>query len=519
MGRHAAVAREDAGIETPWFTVARAASVFYNDWHCQRPEARVFARMSPVLGDLRPRLFIGLILLLGAVLMSTPPATNDPWAPDSSTELPKPATGRRRWALLGFAIVLDLVAFGVLGLAYYKIFMQNADGAGDGDSAAARPSGAIVPGGAVARIDMREPDFFIAKSKRDDLPTGAKVYSSINEALGSCGAGAIVRIFDQEVYEEQILHGRRSGSNSSVHIKIIAEKGPDGKTATLRLPKDAARGSPLVHLEAAEGFSIIGLTLDGDGRSDDLVLLSGNCPGATLDDCRLQGFKHAAIRLAKCEGKDDEYGHEVPIHVRGLRFDCPAGGQRGEAAPIVFQGDNQDVLVHRCGFLGPWPTPVQVEGSLRNVQFDHNLFCGEQKAAITFGSEPGSSPALEARFTNNTFSGCDYAVSFAQPPETGSAVQFNNNIFYQLGHGVGVAEGHGTIEQLRDMLVGAGNVRNPNSKGPWQQLAKLKCQEMPFELPTQPNTDPRWLRYPLNSPLTRSGQDGSYVGALTPVVE
>jgi hypothetical protein len=474
---------------------------------------------APVAGPVGEIQLSLLFFFAGAVLMSTPPATNDPWAPDSSTELPKPATSQRRWALLGFAIVLDLVAFGVLGLAYYKIFMQNAAGSGEADSAAARPSSAIVAGGAVARIDMREPDFFIAKSKRDDLPTGAKVYSSINEALGSCGAGAIVRILDQEVYEEQILHGRRSGSNSSVQIKIIAEKGPDGKTATLRLPKDAARGSPLVHLEGAEGFSIIGMTLDGDGRSDDLVLISGNCPGATLDDCRLQGFQHAAIRIAKCEGKDEEYGHAVPIRVRGLRFDCPAGGRRGEAVPIVFQGDNQDVLVQRCRFLGPWPAPVQAEGSLRNVQFDHNLFCGEQKAAVTFGNEPGTSPALEVRFANNTFCGCEYAVSFAHAPESGSAVQFSNNIFYQLGRGVGVAEGGGTIEQISDMLAGAGNVRNPNSKGPWQQLAKLKCQEMPFELPTQSNTDARWLRYPLNSPLTKSGQNGSYVGALAPVVE
>lgn len=451
--------------------------------------------------------------------MSTPPTTNDPWSADSSTQLPKPTTGGRRWALLGIAIFLDLVAFGVLGLAYYKIFVQSPNVSSD-SAASTQPSNIGIGGGAIVAISMREPDLFISKGKQGDLPADAKVYSSINDALANCGAGATVRIADQEVYEEQILHGRRSGSNSSVNIKIVAEPGPDGKTATLRLPKDAAPGSPLVHLESAEGFTIIGMTLDGQDRADDLVLMSGNCPGATFDNCHMLGYKHAAIRLVKCEGKNDELGVPAPIHLRGLRFDSPANGKHEDVTPILLQGDNQDVIVQRCRFNGPWTAPLLVEGSLRNGQFDHNLFHGDQKAALLFGKEPGASPALDIRLLNNTFCGCQNAVMFQQVPEAGSALTFHNNVFYQVAHGIGVAEGRVTIEQIADTLQGANNVRDPKTRPePWQKLAKVQCEELKFELPTKPEKDARLLRYPVNSPLTKSGQKGTYVGALPPVLE
>ena len=451
--------------------------------------------------------------------MSTPPATNDPWAADSSTELPKPSTGGRRWAFLTLAIVLDLVAFGVLAFAYYKIFLQDTNAATE-SAAATQPSGATIRGAASVAISMREPDFFICKSKRDDLPAGSIVYSSLSEALAKCMAGGTVRIVDQEVYEEQILHGRRSGGTSSISVKIVAEKGPDGKTATLRLPKDAPPGSALVQLENAAGFSMTGLNLDGDGRAEDLILITGNCPGATIDDCRMQGFKRSGIRLTKCEGHDEELGHPVAIRLRGLRFGLPADGFQAEMTPILFLGDNQNVVVQRCRFHGAWPTPVHVEGSLKAAQFDHNLFCGEQKAAIAFGEEPGSAPSLDVTLTNNTFCGCQAALAFRQAPAAGGVVACMNNVFYKVGEGFGLAEGRITLEQIGAVLRGEGNVRDPKTpQGHFAKLANVQCEEMTFELPTKPDTDARWLRYPLNSPLAKAGQNGAYVGGLPPTVE
>jgi hypothetical protein len=449
-------------------------------------------------------------------------------SPDSEWDLAESGSetapaGARNWAFLFAAIFLNLFAFGVLGFIGYKVFSTPSEEASRTSPETASVAAGRAVGGGVMQLPQEQPVFCINKVKRYDKVTAE--YTSIGEALSNCPPGIVLYIRDQEVYEEQIIHGRDSGKTSIANIKIVAEPDQNGRTAVLRLPADAAPGSPLVAINRADGFTIRGLTLDGRGQSDDLVVIQGNCHEALFESVRLQGFKRTGVKFINCSGMNSEKDEIQPIRLRDVSFE--AVEESPTATAVAFEGDNKDVTVQRCRFLGHFAPPIRIDGAARQCQIDQNIFFGRDNgagspasAAVILGKDSANAAALELTIANNTFCGYENALAFWQTPAAGSSITLNSNLFFEVTKGIGTVERIATLDLLREMVHGDGNVRDPKSPlGAAEQWAKAKIAEMAFEMPTNRQNQSTWLRYSLKSPLAKAGLKGAYVGAQLPVTK
>ena len=115
---------------------------------------------------------------------------------------------------------------------------------------------------------------------------------------------------DREVYEEPLTFS--GASDGKRNITIEAERDADGKSAVLR----ASGPEPILVIDRIEGLQLLGFTLDGQKKCDDLVKLTGYCAGTKLSTLRLHGFNRSAIRLENCQGAN---GRDVEL--RDLRID------------------------------------------------------------------------------------------------------------------------------------------------------------------------------------------------------
>jgi eukaryotic-like serine/threonine-protein kinase len=82
------------------------------------------------------------------------------------------------------------------------------------------------------------------------------------------------------------------------NIRIEAE---EGKTIHWK-PSSKPGATKLLQVYKAENFHLKGFTLDGENRVNILINLFHHCPGATLENLKLQGFKQYGIWVTNCEG-------------------------------------------------------------------------------------------------------------------------------------------------------------------------------------------------------------------------
>jgi hypothetical protein len=154
---------------------------------------------------------------------------------------------------------------------------------------------------------------------------------------------------------EETLHfdGIRTGKRD---ITIEAER--DG--ITWRLPK-AGGDKQFFVIGDASGLRLKGFTLDGQGIAEDLVVLSGRCPGLTLEGLTLKGFRESAVKIINCAGTADQ-----PVRLSALRIQTQQPTEHG----IVFHLNpsmkdipiNQHILVEDCSFDGPSRAPIATTG-------------------------------------------------------------------------------------------------------------------------------------------------------------
>src|SRR5262249_15641916 len=123
-----------------------------------------------------------------------------------------------------------------------------------------------------------------------------------------------------QFYEERLV---ADGSDMSLPANITVESNaPGGKEAIWHLPANISDNAPLLTLANVQGLRIRGLVFDGEGRIDRLITLRGRCPGLTLENLRLQGFKRAAIGLVGCGGDADR-----PVVLQQLRTRAGNGAE------------------------------------------------------------------------------------------------------------------------------------------------------------------------------------------------
>ncbi len=351
------------------------------------------------------------------------------------------------------------------------------------------------------QVDATPQVWYVSKSGSTPNDVG-----SITAALRKAKSGDRIVVRSGEICEEKLdLRGVRKA------LVIEAEK-----DAVLRLPKDHHKKEPLIHIDGVDGLQIKGLTVDGQDRCEELVLVSGSCPGLTLESLKLMGFGLVGIRIDNCQGGKSER----PVLLKGLRIEAPK--LRAHAA-LLFTvplptAQNVNLRIEGCQFEGAFEAAVAIKAPMIAVTLHRNVFNGGKSSAIAFPTDAKDGSFLQMVVSNNTFHDYKAGLAFAKPPRFDSECELRNNLFYRISD-VGV----GNAGQLQGILIGKGNVYDQVKSRPGilAGLGKgtekeLELKAIPFDLPTSVEEADKFLRYPKTSPLAAAGVGDAPVGAFPP---
>jgi hypothetical protein len=249
-------------------------------------------------------------------------------------------------------------------------------------------------------------------------------YPSIAAALKSAKPGDRI-VVQAETWEEVVqVHGD-GGLGRDVRLEGHA---PGDRPVVWRAPKGREDGQPLLKVTGVAGLQVHGFTLDGQDRARDLVVLSGPCPGVTLEELHLTGFRQSGVALRNCAGEDNR-----PVTLRRLRV-VPT---RAAPSALVFESRgeevNRTVRVLDCRLEGPYDAAVAVSGRTADVELSHNRVFNATNGVSYRRATPAYPVGL--RLTSNTF----YKIAGAglhfeaAPPVEGSRVELTRNLFGQTG--------------------------------------------------------------------------------------
>jgi hypothetical protein len=272
--------------------------------------------------------------------------------------------------------------------------------------------------------------FGLALLKKSERPAGVAAllfvdrtgapgtYSTVAAALAKAEPGDHVRV-RMEVLEEALDLTRTDGAAQDV----VIEADPDlGRPVVWRAPAGHAEAQPLVSIGDQPGLQLHGFKLDGQDRVGDLIVLSGACPGLTLEDLTLTGYTEAAVKMVACSGSDDR-----PVTLRRLRAAPTQASQTALSFEAGAHELSRRIQVADCRFEGPSPCGVAFHGPAE-VAFEHNRFFGLADGVVYHKTDAA---ALTLTMAHNTF--CDIekaALRFeTAPPLETSRVTLNSNLF------------------------------------------------------------------------------------------
>jgi serine/threonine protein kinase len=141
--------------------------------------------------------------------------------------------------------------------------------------------------------------------------------------------------------------------------KYLTLEAEPGKTVEWCYPDKAPERKQLLVLSGAEGVTVQGFVFDGRDRVDQVILLTGQCPGLTLRNVEVRGFKQAGILIANCAGKS-----ENPVSLRGIT----ARTSKPREAGITFNifgnttspRTNEHITIEESHFLGDFKSRIQL---------------------------------------------------------------------------------------------------------------------------------------------------------------
>jgi serine/threonine protein kinase len=246
---------------------------------------------------------------------------------------------RRLWWLIGGAVAACALA----GLLLWLALRSRPE-----------PSQAVAPARPTIFVNQH------AGAGQEAAPTVAAALKHIKER--SRLGGTI--ILQQDVAEEIQLE--------SANVTIESE---EGHLFTWKPPPSIPR-QKLLTIYNALNCRIRRLTLDGEGREEALVVLSGNCSGTTLEDVKLKGFRKTGVWVVNCKG-DPGSEHQVSLLRLGITTD------KAEQSGFFFDlndqlkaiPNNENIVVRDCTVGGTAGVKVKarLKAALDLVDMQPNL--------------------------------------------------------------------------------------------------------------------------------------------------
>jgi len=172
-------------------------------------------------------------------------------------------------------------------------------------------------------------------------------FPTIREAVARARPFDHIVLADAAIVEKLILNEVRN---------LTIEAAP-GVAVVWSGPEHGSYSNELLYLNQCEGLQIQGIAFDGRDQVDEIVQLFGNCPGLSLKNLELRGFKKYGILLANCAGKS---GKQVSIeNVRITTAKDADAALAFVAHPnVVTPKLNEYIVVRDCRFEGDYAKPV-----------------------------------------------------------------------------------------------------------------------------------------------------------------
>jgi serine/threonine protein kinase len=248
-----------------------------------------------------------------------------------------------------------------------------------------------------------------------------RAFPTLREALAVARPGDRILVRQEELSERLRLGG--DGLGREVAVEAAA---PSGRPVVWHPPPG---DGPLLELREAAGFRLSGFVLDGGGRVDDLVTVSGACPGLTLESLVCRGFRGSAVVVRNAEGAPGR-----PLALRRLR--AGTGERGGPALCFACAADEvprviRHAEVEGCRLEGPGAALVEVAAPLAGVRFCKNRLSQAADGILYRGGAVDPRQRVEWSVESNTFSSLGAALRFEGGPlaEAGSRLVVRDNLF------------------------------------------------------------------------------------------
>jgi serine/threonine protein kinase len=146
------------------------------------------------------------------------------------------------------------------------------------------------------RVEANPPD---KPAPRSALKVGKDAkYKTLAEAWRNAIEGDHIIVQGPLLEENLQLDGQDARQRN-----ITIEPEDPGAPFTWRPNPNAKDVSHLLALKNVEGLHLRGVTFDGADRcGKSVLLLTGHCPGTSLEDIRIQGFSGSGVMFVNCEG-------------------------------------------------------------------------------------------------------------------------------------------------------------------------------------------------------------------------
>ncbi|HEV3116013.1 MAG TPA: hypothetical protein VGY58_03100, partial [Gemmataceae bacterium] len=163
---------------------------------------------------------------------------------------------------------------------------------------------------------------------------------------------------------------------------LVSRAGPPNAFRSVQ--EAAARAGPGAHIV------LQGITFDGGGKVDEALFLCGNCPGLSVKDVKIAGFKKYGIVLSSCAGKPGRDVLIQDVHIAAAAdADAAIAFSLIDSVPTLKTNPhmpklNQHITIRGCGFEGNYKKPVLLDPDgkvLDNLTWDDNKLKSKNDAA------------------------------------------------------------------------------------------------------------------------------------------